>query len=208
MFVKKLFYEQHLNREALCAHLYQELYFICTEIPEACREILLKRQMGAGYHAYTFQQLAESLKLDIFEIQLTWQGISQFIYQMVKENQKKFPIMALCLRHQKENRTITRSAEKTKMWINKGKSVDEICQIRRMKRGTIESHIIEMAVQDISFPIENFMSRKKVISVLEAAQRVRSFRLKTLKDDLGDSFSYFEIRLALTKREDVYGFNK
>lgn len=200
-FVKQILHKERNYCAMLCIHLYQEIYDLCMQMPENCCEIFMGRQMGFGYNARTFEQLSVHLKLDIYEVQMTWCALIQYMYLTVKKNPEKYSTLFRCIPIDEASRIFNRSVHQTKMLLKAGKTLEEICQIKKVKRTTVESHIVEIALQDMSFSLQPFISEEKLHMILQCAKQTRSYRLRTIKTYLGDSVSYFEIRLALTRRE-------
>ena len=70
---------------------------------------------------------------------------------------------------------------------------------------TIYDHIVEIALHDDNFPIEPFVSREKQDEIFKAAEKLKTRKLKLIKEAVGEDIDYFQIRLALTKRHRSNG---
>ncbi|KPD00884.1 hypothetical protein LR69_00966 [Geobacillus sp. BCO2] len=77
--------------------------------------------------------------------------------------------------------------------------MEAIAEIRRLKRSTIEDHIVEIAANVPGFSIAPFVDDEKAAAIRAAAQALRTRKLKEIREALDGKVSYFEIRLVLAK---------
>lgn len=99
---------------------------------------------------------------------------------------------------------LTESAVKTNNLFTKGYSIEEVAEMRFLKKNTIEDHVIEIVSANPDFPVEPFISNEQIGKVLEIADKYKSKKLKLIREYVPE-LSYFQIRLALTKGEEVNG---
>lgn len=198
-FIKQFLKQNFTRFPNIYERLFNEYYTLLLQIPEVNREILLGTQMGYKALGETIYQLSERINLSQTEIWIHICASGQFLFQQVRNQAEQYPLLSGLLPTLDMLEGCTESARKTKMWIERGKTIEEISQIRHMKRGTIESHIIEIAMHHPHFSIATYLPEDKMQRILACVHQKNSFRLKELKEDLGADFSYFEIRLALTK---------
>ncbi|MGF1923890.1 MAG: helix-turn-helix domain-containing protein [Bacteroidia bacterium] len=86
--------------------------------------------------------------------------------------------------------------EVTLRMINDGKTPDEIAKERKMTLGTIEGHIAYyVAKQELDPKI--FVSAKKLGMMLTAIAELKSLKLNVLRDYLGKSYTYSEIKIGI-----------
>lgn len=80
--------------------------------------------------------------------------------------------------------------------LNKGKTPEEIAKERKMTLGTIESHIAHFVAKQELNP-KLFMSAKKLSTMLDAINQLKSIKLNDLRDHLGKGYSYSEIKIGV-----------
>ena len=92
---------------------------------------------------------------------------------------------------------ITSTAEKTKLLLESGYTVDQAAIERGLTANTIVAHM-EMLVERGQLPnISDFLPEElRIERIKDAFQRVGYTRLAPVKELLGDEFSYEEIRLV------------
>ena len=74
--------------------------------------------------------------------------------------------------------------------------MDEIATMRQLKMSTIEDHFVEMAINDKTFPIQQFVSKVDLENVILKSRELGTKRLRLLKDTFPE-LSYFQLRLIL-----------
>jgi hypothetical protein len=79
---------------------------------------------------------------------------------------------------------------------NSGKSVAEIAKERNLVASTIESHLVS-AVEHKEIDPFIFITADKINTITKTIQGGDSQNLSFLKEDLGNDYSYFDIRLAI-----------
>jgi tRNA uridine 5-carbamoylmethylation protein Kti12 len=77
-----------------------------------------------------------------------------------------------------------------------GKSIAEIAAVRGLTNGTIESHLIPFVEEGV-IDAGEFVSSDKIVTVAECSARIGSTSSTDIKNELGDAFSYSDIRFAL-----------
>ncbi len=75
-------------------------------------------------------------------------------------------------------------------------SVEEIAKLRNLAVTTIQSHLANF-VGTGEIEASEFMDLHKIDSIIEVAKRKGIASLRTIKEELGEEFSYFEIHVAL-----------
>lgn len=101
-------------------------------------------------------------------------------------------------------RVLTSSTHKTLELVQKGFSIDQIAHIRSLK-ATIEDHIVELSIHEPSFSIEPYVSSEAQKAIHEVAGQLQTNKMKLIKESLEHSFTYFQIRLALTRMVKASG---
>jgi len=86
--------------------------------------------------------------------------------------------------------------------FNNGHSIEQISKIRRLKMSTIEDHIVELAMNEPQFKVEQFVSNEDIKRVLTAVEDYNTRKLKVLHE-IVPHLSYFQLRLVLARGEQV-----
>jgi ATP-dependent DNA helicase RecQ len=80
--------------------------------------------------------------------------------------------------------------------FQQGLSVDEIAQRRNLTRGTIITHLTEVLEAGESIDIDRLIAPERYEIIAEVLRRIGDGLLRPVKDELGDDYSYDEIRLV------------
>jgi len=81
--------------------------------------------------------------------------------------------------------------------FKEGKSLKEIAEIRNLANSTIGGHLLEL-VEDNKIDKKDLLDESDIQEIIEAANQLENYRLKSLKDHFGDKYSYFQLRLAVS----------
>ncbi|QED48469.1 helix-turn-helix domain-containing protein [Cytobacillus dafuensis] len=187
-----------LNREELGVKLYKELVECLEGYREIDPSLLVLRLTGYQIIGLTSSQAAEKMNLDNDTYQFRFKGLIHYMLETIQANPTDFPILRLFVTEDKENVSLTHSAKKTYDLIKKGFFIEEIARIRRLKRNTIEDHIVEISLNCSGFDISSFVSTEKQELILNAIMASNSKQLKQIRQFIPDA-DYFEIRLVLTR---------
>jgi hypothetical protein len=80
--------------------------------------------------------------------------------------------------------------------LNQGKTVAEIAIERGLTENTIQGHLTQYIAKG-ELEVSRLMDQKRFEEIWNAKKRIDSIKLTELKHELGDKFSYGEIRIAL-----------
>lgn len=94
---------------------------------------------------------------------------------------------------QKDPKDKTPSAIISLNLFQEGKSVEEIAVTRNLAISTIESHLVSF-IETGEIKIEELVSEEKIPFIIEAIGTLEGHAMKPVKDQLGDEYSYGEIR--------------
>ena len=196
-FCRKFFMFHQFPKVKLQQQLREELLINlqAADLSETQLEILTKRLHGANVFGFTWSQIAEQYQLDVLSCQLLYiSALHKFISQIEHTGELLKPLTHGI----KVTNVLTESAQLTADLYMKGRSLEEVANIRRLKLSTIEDHLVEFAMYEPSFSIEQFIAADDCHAVIRAAEQMMTKRLKVLKDAV-PHLSYFQIKLALTK---------
>ncbi|MGO4888218.1 helix-turn-helix domain-containing protein [Anaerobacillus sp. MEB173] len=196
--VKKHFPSSRIDRNQAAAIIYNEIYQILSSLTEQEATIFLMRLSGCHRIGYTIEQIASILGLEKEYVSVLFQAILHQFVSTITTQKEQFPMLHQFIENGKRNLILTESTAYTYRMIKKGKSIEDIARIRRLKRNTIEDHLVEIAVHDPSFSIEPYVAKAVREKIIEAAGKANSMRLRDIKQLLDDErISYFMIRLVL-----------
>ncbi|AOZ90206.1 recombinase RecQ [Bacillus xiamenensis] len=151
----------------------------------------------------TYQQMAEWLKEDVWYVYLLFWNVLHYFIQSAQKGEA--PIMQRMIDDLEFKRVLTTSTHKTLELVQKGFSIDQIAHIRSLKKATIEDHIVELSIHEPSFSIEPYVSSEEQQAIHEIAFQLQTNKLKLIKENLEHPFTYFQIRLALTRMVKANG---
>lgn len=80
---------------------------------------------------------------------------------------------------------------------NKGMGIDEMAQIRNLKPATIVEHLCYLIEKKLPVDICKFVDKKKKEAIEDVIGKIGKGKLTPIKEELGDDFSWDEIRLVL-----------
>ncbi|HTF04175.1 MAG TPA: helix-turn-helix domain-containing protein, partial [Bacteroidia bacterium] len=84
----------------------------------------------------------------------------------------------------------------------RGLSIEEIAAERKLARSTIESHLAD-CIADGKCEPEEFVEAVRLANIRLAAKELGTTQLTPLREHLGDSYSYSELRFALIRENRV-----
>lgn len=95
-----------------------------------------------------------------------------------------------------KRKKLTETLELTLSLFKEGKTVKQIAKKREFKEDSVERHIVELITKTF-ISVEDIIPQKKVDAIIDSASRLGVKSLTNLKEDLGDKYSWFEIKCVL-----------
>lgn len=173
-----------------------------TRIHEQAKEIVVKRLTGFNMSGFTWEQLGMEYGLPELDVQLLYVAcLHQWLNEIFARPQQ-YPYLYQITENVRVGIPLTDSAYHTAVLFKKGYSIEQICRIRSLKQSTIEDHLVELAINDPLFPVEQFIKKEDIQQVMNTVERFRTKKLKILHDAL-PHLSYFQLRLALVRGEKL-----
>jgi len=83
--------------------------------------------------------------------------------------------------------------------FNKGMSLEKVAQARGLAPSTIINHLSFIIERGLPLEIDKLVKPVKQKKIMEAAKKVGAEKLKPIKEELGDDYSYDEIRVMVAK---------
>ncbi|MCU9613739.1 helix-turn-helix domain-containing protein [Caldibacillus lycopersici] len=190
------------DKQALTKKLYGELQSILSELDKTSQTIsptlLIYRLSSYQKTGMTSGQLANTLNMDEEYYAICFRSILHYLINTISHNRERYSLLWKLLEDLKQRVVLTQSTQATYQLLQQGKSLKEIAHIRRLKKNTIEDHLIEIALIDPDFSIEGYVPPKLQEKIIVAAQSQSTRKLRTIKEHVQEA-DYFMIRLVLSK---------
>lgn len=199
-FVKMLVHNQPISDPLFAKDIGEELRLCITrsEMDERQKIIITHRLSGFGLTGWTWDQLADNLKLNPFDIRLLFIETLHMMLAVIIPS-TDLPFLRKITESVKVSTYLTDSSVKTKQLFDRGFSLDEIVRARNLKKSTIEDHFVEMSINDAEFPLTQFVSAEDADAVAGKVKEIGTRRLRLLKSEF-EMLSYFQLRLILGVR--------
>lgn len=195
----KRFYAQNQSIETWLATAYEYLEKFLSEIDEQQAQIFVDRLTGYRKYGLSIQQLALKYNLSTDDVYLRLTGCYHQLISFIEKNKITFLKEFIPEDDHNLNQFMTQSALKTYQFISKGFSMEKTMQLRRLKRSTIEDHIVELTYAIPEFDLLPYIDQAGLNDIWSKIEEIDDHRLAKIKKLLGDQYSYFQIRLAMAK---------
>jgi uncharacterized protein YpbB len=195
-----LLHNQPISDPAFAKGISEELRLCIARsgMDESQKKIITHRLSGFGLTGWTWDQLADNLKLRPFDIRLLFiESLHMLLAVIIPSTD--LPFMRKIAESVKVSTYLTDSSVKTKQLFDRGFSLDEIVTARNLKKSTIEDHFVEMSINDAEFPLAQFVSVEDTEAVVGKVKEIGTRRLRLLKSEF-EMLSYFQLRLILGAR--------
>ena len=189
------------NRKVLGSNLYLEIVSCLDEEPSIQPDVLVVRLSGYRSIGLTSQQAAKKLNLEISEYYYEFLNTLHFMIAKIENKSHQFPILSALIEPSKKT-VLTQSTEKTMELLQQGYPISDVMALRQLKKGTIEDHIVELALKIPNFSIEPYVTKEKQVKIKQAAKQSKTKQLKVIRHMVEQDVSYFEIRLVMAKYGD------
>lgn len=203
--VKRRWPREENTKKQWLQGLYEELYDALDKLSPLDASIFTFRLSGYKETGRTLQQLQETYHLDIEEVNVRFHSV---LHYLMKQSHH-LPFLSKFTKDLEQNLKLTTTATVTKQMLDNGLSLDDIAEKRRLKKSTIEDHLVEIASEMTNFPIHQYVSPHVKEVVLRTVQKQKTYRLKKIKQQLAEEgypdISYFAIRLTLACDGGGYG---
>ncbi|WP_185907992.1 helix-turn-helix domain-containing protein [Psychrobacillus soli] len=203
-FVKEFLHQRDFQSSSFGTNFKHQLSDLLENphLLEIHRNLFVYRLSGYKNSGLTWEQLATRYHMTVLDVKLLFIECLHILLNEITE--EKYPDFHALTKNIYVQNPLTDSALKSSKLFEKGYSIEAIARIRFLKENTIEDHVIEIVSVDPNFPIQSFISDEQVQKVLQIAQERQTKKLKIIREGVPD-LSYFQIRLALTKGEEVNG---
>ncbi|WLR46711.1 helix-turn-helix domain-containing protein [Halobacillus litoralis] len=179
--------------------MYEEIHHLLKKHPSQQADLFAHRLTGGGVIGMTIDQLKREFTLNVEDVELMLQHTHYYLFLESKTKKDDYPVLHLCTKGLDATNLITRSARKTYQYMKQGLSLQEIMNVRRLKKSTIQDHIVESALIIPDFSITSFLSEEDVREINKMGSQMNTKKLKQIYEALEGKYDYFELRLALAK---------
>nr|WP_249315349.1 helix-turn-helix domain-containing protein [Bacillus sp. FJAT-49711] len=196
--LKDFFGKYRGNRLQISKDLYEELHVIfSTDFPED-PYLIVARLSGNEMIGLTQKQISEHYGLEEIEAYFRFLNGLHYLIQTIISQKNKYSLLFTFTSDIYKQLPLTNSTIRTYKLLQQDFNISQIAEMRNIKEGTVEDHIIEIALLDPHFSIDPFIERSQAKAILEVAEGLSQKKLKPIKEKMQDS-SYFQIRLVLAK---------
>ncbi|MEH7733853.1 helix-turn-helix domain-containing protein [Bacillus pumilus] len=199
----KSFLKQHQQKSKLSEELHHELEKLLMNLSDQEALIFVYSLTSHERIGRTYQQMAEWMKEDVWYVYLLFWNVLHYFIQAAQKGEA--PTLQKLVGDLEFKRVLTTSTHKTLELVQKGFDIEQIAHIRSLKKATIEDHIVELSIHEPSFSIDPYVSIKEQREILAVARELQTNKMKLIKEKLEHPFTYFQIRLALTRMVKANG---
>ncbi|WLP58079.1 helix-turn-helix domain-containing protein [Bacillus pumilus] len=199
----KSFLKQHQQKSKLSEELHHEMEHLLINLSDQEALIFVYSLTSNERIGRTYQQMAEWMKEDVWYVYMLFWNVLHYFIQSAQKGEA--PILQQLVGDLEFKRVLTTSTHKTLELVQKGFDIEQIAHIRSLKKATIEDHIVELSIHEPSFSIDPYVSIKEQREILAVARELQTNKMKLIKEKLEHPFTYFQIRLALTRMVKANG---
>src|SRR5699024_10900189 len=195
----KQFYQQTRTKiDKYLYYLHEELHDLLLGISDYYSEIFVAQLSSYYYIGNTMEQLSFEYSLSKEDIYLMTTNTLHYLIREVQLDESKYPILRIIMNQVEPEKNITHSAKISARFLQQGYKVDEIATRRGLKMNTIHDHIVELMMQEHpSVVLDHYITSEYIATVQNAISVAKSYKLKAIKENVGEEISYFQIRLVL-----------
>lgn len=195
--VKKQYRLWKYDTSSFLNKLYSELFQLLEQFDTKEASIFVDSLTGYNHYGMSSFQIAEHYGVEKVDVPLIRTSIIHRLLMLISQNEQYTPLLGQFLQDLTHEAKITNSAKKTKQFMTKGYSAENIASLRQLKLNTIYDHMVEIALYDKAFPLEYYVASDVQAEIRAAIAATESYKLKDIKQNVTASISYFQIRLVL-----------
>lgn len=202
---------QHFVKQFLMGKPYKETKFknqFRDELEESIQQLplddkhkltIVLRITGYRLSGWTWQQLAEEFDATELDMQLILIESLHIWLDDLYAKRNQYPFLHQLAAGIRLENVLNDSTKKTADLYYNGYTPDQIAQMRSLKISTIEDHFVEMAMNDIDFPLNQFISEEDTDKARDVMRQTGSKKLKVIRESI-PHLSYFQIRLVMATK--------
>lgn len=194
----KSFYQQTKDDiPTYLQQLYNELVPIFESIKQEYVDMFTLQLTSYNKYGLAAVQVAQLYQLRNEDVDLITLHIIHRILNMIETKPAQFKVLHQLTTDLIQPTVLTYSAAKTESLLQQGWTLEQIAIKRQLKINTIHDHIVEIAIRQANFDWQNYLTKEEKQLITAAIQQTGSYTLKAIKLLVGESISYFQIRLVL-----------
>lgn len=191
--VKGLFYQEpDYRKQAL--QLKKEIYQWMLTLHDWEQKIILMRFSGRDKAGLTFPQIGEELNQSGEWVRFQLLRLAR--EKLTSLSPEETPVLYRIAHFHQESRGLSQSAKKTFHLLKQGKDPGQIASLRGLRMGTVEDHIVEIALAEPTFDISPFVDKEKQRKIVEVIHTYGTRKLREIKRLVGEGYTFLEIRLV------------
>lgn len=203
--VKTFLKKTTLSLDEILQTIYQDVHNLLVNYPEEMSEIMVDTFTTIRQTGLTQYQLVDKHGFTVHDITLMMMSFAHELTRNYRNNHVFQPFIKFAS-EQRKSKLLTHSAKQTLNMLMDGYSLQDIANYRKLRVATIEDHVIEIIYSDNRLDWHQFMSKSILEQIWNVIAKLKTVKLKTLKDALPKDITYFQIKLALAlyyKGEEV-----
>jgi uncharacterized protein YpbB len=197
--VKERLPRERDSRIKLAELIYEETEILLGKLEPIDASYFVLRLSSINKIGQTHEQCAAFLEIDENYARIRFQSALHHLIQEIDLADNNYFTLQSFITDLEQTYPLTASAKKTYELLVQGKSLDEISRLRKLRKNTIEDHVVELAINIPTFKISSFVNRETQQSIRDKIEQLETKRLKVIKDHLESDVSYFQIRLVMAK---------
>lgn len=198
--VKEKLTNKFTSIDDLARNLHRELAMILEGIPERESLLFVLRLSGRHRLGLTIDQISDYFKIDANYARIQFIGVIHGILEKVIKDKQVYPTLFSLIKDKATITLLTETAQKTLALLKQNLQMEQIIEVRKLKRNTVEDHLVEIAMNVPDFSIEHLVTKDKQEMIYTVIQKLQTRKLRIIKEGLCETTSYFEIRLTIAKR--------
>lgn len=198
--VKEKLTNKFTSIDDLARNLHRELAMILEGIPERESLLFVLRLSGKHRLGLTIDQISDYFKIDANYARIQFIGVIHGILEKVIKDKQVYPTLFSLIKDKATITLLTETAQKTLALLKQNLQMEQIIEVRKLKRNTVEDHLVEIAMNVPDFSIEHLVTKDKQEMIFTVIQKLQTRKLRIIKEGLCETTSYFEIRLTIAKR--------
>lgn len=195
--VKRVFRDLKSQKEEYFKQLYHDIHQLLSIFSAEEASIYVDRLSGYNHYGKSKDQLAKDFHKDKCDIPLIIERMNHHMLTKVFSEPHAFVAISLLIKDLENKQFITNSARRTHQLLVEGRSINEIGKLRGLRENTVYDHVVEVALFTDDFPVTHYVTESQQQQILTAARNDNTYKLKTIKQMVDSSISYFQIRLVL-----------
>ena len=195
--VKTFFRDLKSRKQKFFEQLHHDIHQLLATFSDQEASIYVDRLSGYNHYGKSKDQLAKDFQKDKLDIPLIIERMNHCMLNEIFTSRRALPAISLLAKDLENNQFITNSASKTYQLLLDNRSINEIGKLRGIQENTVYDHVVEVALFTHDFPVRHYVSETQRQQILTAVEVDHTYKLKTIKQMVDESISYFQIRLVL-----------